>query len=128
MKRININIIIVGLSTVFALSSCRKDNDQVIVPPSNPKVSSFLDLKVPANFDWKTSKTIQVNFTPQNKGVITAMDGEANVYYKAIVNANESHSFTLTAAASQENLFLYFRGQEEKINVKGTNIFNSNLK
>ena len=128
MKRINANIIIMGLSTLFALSSCRKDNDQVIVQPNNQKVSSFLDLKVPTTFDWKTSKAIQVNFTPKSKGVITAMDSDANVYYKAIVNANENHSFTLTTAAAQENLFLYFRGQEEKINLKGTNDFNSNLK
>ncbi|MDP1727887.1 MAG: hypothetical protein Q8M15_13970 [Bacteroidota bacterium] len=84
-------ILIIAVIAIFALTACKKTLMDKVTPPSDPnKVSQFNQIKASANFDWKTTKAIQLNVqgfatqAPINKTLwVTTVDGKT-VYFNAM--------------------------------------------
>lgn len=57
MKKFFYISLVVGLG----LASCSKDRDKGSSDPTRSNATSMQDLKIPANFDWKTTHMVTIN-------------------------------------------------------------------
>ncbi|MBL6944465.1 MAG: hypothetical protein ISR56_08900, partial [Bacteroidales bacterium] len=76
MKKI---ILVLAVLTVF-LSSCKKDFTELEKPIAN---KTMVDLTIDDNFNWKTTKDIEVKLTGLNKDVVKINSIDGSNYHKA---------------------------------------------
>jgi hypothetical protein len=102
----------------FGLTSCRKD--LAPKPSSQTVATSTKELKVASNFDWATTRSMDVQINAANKGLLLIQDENASVIYKALVNAGDVHTTHITFGSSVKKAFVYFNGASEEINLGST--------
>ncbi len=107
MKRI-LFITMITLAVVF--SSCKKDFDELQTTPDTME-----QLKVPSNFDWKTTKDVSINFAAGSNGIVEVTNGNGIAYQKAFLQADASYTMILTIPSYEKSLIAKFKGQEESI-------------
>ncbi len=111
MKKISI----IAVIAIFALTSCKKTLMDKVTPPSDPnKVSQFNQIKASSNFDWKTTKTIQLNVqgfatpAPINKTLwVTSTDGKT-VYYNALHLMDQNLTAQLTIPSNISEIMVSY--------------------
>ena len=138
IKVYRINYLLVTLLVLFGLSSCLKPNANQGL--KDRKVQSMDDLVVNNDFDWKTTKTLDVNIQlPADVNVlplsITSKDGK-RVFFTGYPEDKSNHLSTrITVPAYEQQLKLIFAPQakmsDETVDITGNKLsynVNNNLK
>lgn len=116
MKKIAFLLIIVAM----VATACRKD-------PVEPKTPETMEqLKVPANFDWKTTRDYQFSFNASQNGLVQVMNSQNVVYQRAFLTAQQTYVMKLTLPTYEKSVKVSFAGKETTVNLSGTN-FTINL-
>jgi hypothetical protein len=89
MKKITI-IIAIALTIVF--TSCKKDRFDNI----DPKPVNMEELTVPSNFDWKTTKDIQLTMSAPSNGIVEVSNSQNIAYQKAFLTPGTTYTMKLT--------------------------------
>lgn len=101
MKKIAF-IITIALTIVF--TSCKKDRfeneDQV---PANME-----ELTVPSNFDWKTTKDVQLTLSASSNGIVEVNNNQGISYQKAFLSSGQPYTMKLTVPSMRKQLSLSF--------------------
>jgi hypothetical protein len=104
MKKIAF-IITIALTIVF--TSCKKDRfeneDQV---PANME-----ELTVPSNFDWKTTKDVQLTLSASSNGIVEVNNNQGISYQKAFLTSGQPYTMKLTVPSYEKTVKLKFLGQ-----------------
>lgn len=115
---------IILLSTILimiALSSCKKD--QMIEPTPAPAIESINELKVPSDFNWKTTRDYQFSVTTASSGIATVSNEDGTVVYqKAFITANNAYQMKMALPAFETKVRLSFKGQIEVIELNSTSL------
>lgn len=101
------HILITVLALAALFTSCRKDRFD------GPKAPEKMEeLTVPASFDWKTTKDVQLSLSANANGIVEVMNTSNIAYQKAFLTAGQSYSMKLTLPAFETKLKLKFSGKE----------------
>ncbi|MCK9450711.1 MAG: hypothetical protein M0Q90_03385 [Bacteroidales bacterium] len=111
-------ILILALFLIVA-TSCKKDNkiDDIQIGDK-----SMLDLTIDAQFDWKTTKSIQVVLRSSTSNTVYIQSEEGDIYLKAFLKAGENLSTNITIPSYKEEVLLLFNRQNIKVSVAGNNL------
>lgn len=109
-------ITMIILLVVF--SSCKKDFPEKI--ENTPETME--DLKVPANFNWKTTSDIYISLKAESDGLTEVAAPNGTVYHRAFLKENETYEVKLTVPAYEKSLLLRHKGREKAIEISGSNI------
>ncbi len=100
--------IIFILILFVSLASCKKD----IPGPEDKLPSTMEELQVPSNFNWKTSKDIELTVTGKADGIVSVTSTGGNIYQKAYLNANQAYTMRLTLPSYEKSIRIQFMGQQ----------------
>lgn len=106
MKKLSITILL----SVIIFSSCVKDrpNDNTTNIPTEMK-----DLKVPANFDWKTTQDLKISITAKTSGLVQVLSSKDEVYQQVFLTTDKTYEMKLSIPAYEKVIKLKFLGQEK---------------
>jgi hypothetical protein len=110
-------LFIFALVMVFA-TSCKKE----LTLPDDSTPKDLASIEVPADFDWKTSKDIQLNLTGNSTGIVTVASINGNIYQKAFLNPGQTYEMKLTVPADVSSVLVKFKGQNVTIELSSENI------
>lgn len=113
MKKIAFFLMIAFLASLY---SCRKDRFE----PTTP--GSMEELKVPANFDWKTTKDYTITFSAASAGMIEVANSNGIAYQRAFLVAGTPYAMKLTLPTFEKTVKLKFQGKTADLNLTGTNL------
>ena len=113
MKKIAFFIVLISLISLY---SCRKDRFE----PNTP--GSMEELKVPANFDWKTTKDYILNLSATDGGLIEVTNNNGVTYQRAFLSAGTPYAMMLTLPAQAKSVTLKFKGKIAELNLAGSNL------
>ncbi|MBK9290357.1 MAG: hypothetical protein IPM52_01790 [Bacteroidetes bacterium] len=116
MKKIMMLLILASV----AMTACRKDRFE----PNQPK--SMEDLKVPANFDWKTTKDYQISFTANQNGLVQVVNSQNVSYQRAYLTAQQPYIMKITLPTYEKSVIVKFAGKDVPLQLRNTNL-NVNL-
>lgn len=105
-----------ALTIVFA--SCKKDFTETI--EQTPETME--DLKVPANFDWKTTTEVTVSMKSGVNGLAEVAAPNGIVYHRAFLKENETYEVKLTVPAYEKRIHLRHKGLDKAIELDGSRI------
>lgn len=111
MKRMLFLLMIAAIATLY---SCRKDRFE----PNTP--GSMEELKVPGNFDWKTTKDYTFTFQANSAGLVTVNSKTGTVYHRAFLVQGNPYTIKLTLPAYEKRVVLVFNGQNVEVELSGT--------
>jgi hypothetical protein len=115
MKKI---IFILALFSIVA-TSCKKDYKDNEIQADD---KSMLDLTIDDQFDWKTSKVIQVVLTSSTSSTVYIQSEEGDIFLKSFMKAGEEFATNITIPSYQEDVILLFNRQKHKVSVAGNNL------
>jgi hypothetical protein len=104
------------ISMVFVFSSCKKDRFD---EPKAPE--KMEELTVPSNFDWKTTKDIQLTLSANAAGIVEVSNSQGVVYQKAFLTPALPYTMKLTVPTYEKNVKIRFMGQEVLVELTGSN-------
>lgn len=111
------------VSAVLLLGSCKKEvADPPITDPNNPT-----ELKASATFNWKTTKTVQVNVTgialPTDVNRRLSIELEnGSVVYQGLHNMKENAQFSITLPAHISKVVYKFGSITKEADVTGSSL------
>lgn len=111
MKKIAFFLMIAVLASLY---SCRKDRFE----PNTP--SSMEELKVPANFDWKTTKDYTFTFQAGSAGLVSVNSKNGNVYHLAYLVQGSPYTIKLTLPTYEKRVVLVFKDQTAEVELTGS--------
>jgi hypothetical protein len=107
-------ISLIAITLVF--TSCKKDRfDDTIQKPENME-----ELTVPSNFDWKTTKDIQLTLSAPSNGIVEVTNSQNVVYQKAFLATGQSYTMKLSLPTYEKTIKIRFMGQEVNIELSGS--------
>lgn len=108
MKKLLLLVIVV----LFSLTACQKDWDQIVEDNQvNEEVTSMSEMVVSSEFDWKTTKDVDINFSGIDKNdviYIKSIDGD--VYLKEIVKSGVNYSTKITVPTYTSEVNVIYKG------------------
>lgn len=104
MKKI---IILFVFIIPIALGACKKD--QYNEPENKPQTTD--EIKVPANFQWKTTKDIQLSITGKSNGLLEVLSSKGLPYLKIFLSSSQTSSFKITVPTYEKSVQLKYLGQ-----------------
>lgn len=113
----NILLLTAILSAVL-FTSCRKD--RIPDEPQAPQVVD--DLKVPAGFDWKTTKDISLILGATKQGIVEVTNAQGVPYQKAYLSAGTTYTMKLTVPTYENAVNLRFMGQTVSLELNSTTL------
>lgn len=108
-------LIVLGFATLFV--SCRKDRN-IIENPSEPKVME--ELKVPADFNWKTTKDFSLTLTSPVAGIAEVTNSSGIAYQKAYLTPGTPYTMKLTLPAYEKSVRLKLGNQSATLELTAT--------
>lgn len=109
------------LLLIIAFSSCKKD--QMIEPSPAPAIETMNELKVPSDFNWKTTRDYQFSITTASDGIATISNEDGTVVYqKAFMTANNAYQMKMALPTYETKVRLSFKGQIELIELDNTSL------
>lgn len=100
------------------LTSCRKDRIADITP-INTDIKS---IEVTDQFDWKTTKDVQVILEGPVTSLVEIIGQEGFVYHKAYLIQNQLYDVNLTIPAFEKQLTIRYYGKLVTIDVDKTQL------
>ncbi len=106
--------LVIGLSI---LSSCRKDrNDRT---DEKPKME---ELSVPAEFDWKTTQDLTIQFTSASAGLVEVLNEDNVRYQQVFISTDAPYIMKLTIPAYAKNIKVRHNGKEAILDITSENL------
>ncbi|HSW67955.1 MAG TPA: hypothetical protein VLH16_05210 [Bacteroidales bacterium] len=103
-------IFLVVLLSLAVLTSCQKDDIDDI-----DTINNMEEITVPANFDWKTTRDIQITFTSNTNGIVEVLNSQNVPYQKVFLNPTQSYIMKLTLPSFETEIKLRFLGKESVV-------------
>ncbi|MDP2724289.1 MAG: hypothetical protein Q8O72_16175 [Bacteroidales bacterium] len=101
-------LLILLFSFTLIISACKKDPSA----DPNPNVpASMGDIKVSSNFDWKTTRDIQITLTGKVSAIINVSSSKGVSYQKAFLKANTPYTMKLTIPSYEQSVEVNYMGQ-----------------
>lgn len=97
------------------LTSCKKDFMEPITPTK--PIKTMNDLKVPANFDWKTSKEVNLNLIGYAKAPVTIKDQDGVIVAKAMLSTGAT-DISISLPTYVDKVWLEYMGQSIEVSTK----------
>lgn len=91
--------------TAVVMTSCRKDHFE----PNAPRTME--ELKVPANFNWGTTKDYTITFTTNVAGLVEVSNSAGVSYQKAFLAQSTPYAMKLSLPAYEKMVKLRFQGK-----------------
>lgn len=113
-------LLVIGVyALLIALTSCKKDLISQLEPAKvepiaavNGKVEKMDDLKVPADFDWKTTQEFTLKLTGYANSMVEVTTLKGAPVEKFMVKTNEVYTTTITLPTNEKLVTLHYMGQE----------------
>jgi len=120
MKKLTLLFIVI----IFSLTACQKDWDQIVEDNlTNEEVTSMSNMVVSSDFNWKTTKDIDINLTGMDKDeVIYIKSVEGDVYQKAFVKSGINYSTKITIPTYATEVNVMCKGVLTNISISGNEI------
>ncbi len=120
MKKLTLLFIVI----IFSLTACQKDWDQIVEEDqTNNEMTSMSNMVVSSDFNWKTTKDIDINLTGMDKDeVIYIKSVEGDVYQKAFVKSGINYSTKITIPTYATEVNVMCKGVLTKIPISGNEI------
>ena len=120
MKKLTLLSIVI----IFSFTACQNDWDQIVEDnQANEEVTSMSNMVVSSDFNWKTTKDIDINLTGIDKdGVIFIKSVEGDVYQKAFVKSGINYSTKITIPTYATEVNVMCKGVLTKIPISGNEI------
>ncbi len=108
MKKLTLLFIVI----IFSLTACQKDWDQIVEEDqTNNEMTSMSNMVVSSDFNWKTTKDIDINLTGMDKDeVIYIKSVEGDVYQKAFVKSGIDYSTKITIPTYATEISVSYKG------------------
>ena len=119
MKKTALLLIVI----IFSLTACQKDWEQIEENQANEEITTMSDMVVGSDFNWKTTKDIEVKMTGLNNNemiYIKSLDGDT--YHKAFVNSGDSYSTKITIPTYASEVNVLYKGVLINIPISGNEI------
>ncbi|MGC8865161.1 MAG: hypothetical protein ACP5O2_05500 [Bacteroidales bacterium] len=105
---------------IISLASCQKDEATEPTLPQQPQ--TMKELQVPANFNWKTTRNLEVSLTAKSNGLVEILDAKGNAYQKAFLLANKPFVLKLTVPSAEKVLKIKFNGKVASVEITSDNL------
>ena len=126
MKKLSLILVV---AAIFSLTACQKDWDQISEDNQiTEEVASMSDMIVSSEFNWKTTKDINVNFTGLDKDdviLIKSLDGD--IYQKALVKSGINYSTKITIPTYADEISVTYKGSPINIPIADNNEITHNF-
>lgn len=120
MKTLKLTILVIFVT--LSLVSCTKRWDTTgQIDAENPieieTISTLDDISVPANFNWKTFKDIEITVNGANSGIVEAASNKDIVYQKIYLGQNQSYTMKLSVPTYESSIRLKMNNQTQLVNI-----------
>jgi hypothetical protein len=105
------------LVMLLGFTSCKKE-----LSPVSPEDITIQDLQISADFDWKTTRDIQLTLTGDTDGLVEVTNLEGVPYQKVFLTANETCIMKLTVPSYETSVKLKYLDQDIKLELTGNSI------
>lgn len=111
------------ISALLLGTSCKKDLvDQYELIKPKTSTTKTSDLKVSKDFDWKTTKEINLNLIGYANSPVTILDADGAIVQKAFLKTDQEYLTILSVPAYQNSVKLLYMGQEVTLELNQKNI------
>jgi hypothetical protein len=111
------------ISALLLGTSCKKDLvEQYELTKPKTSTTKTSDLKVSKDFDWKTTKEINLNLIGYANSPVTILDADGTIVQKAFLKTDQEYLAILSVPAYQNNVKLLYMGQEVTLELNQKNI------
>ncbi|HQO50841.1 MAG TPA: hypothetical protein PK939_10450 [Bacteroidales bacterium] len=97
--------------------SCRKDTPQADITPDKMD-----ELVVPDSFNWKTTKSLQLEVTGHTSGIVVVANMGGIAYQKAYLTANLPYTMNLTLPSYEQKIRLILADKDVTLDLTGGNL------
>lgn len=80
------------------------------------------ELTVPASFDWKTTKDVQLTLSANANGIVEVMNASNISYQKAFLTPAQPYVMKLTIPSYEKSVKLRFQGKEASLEIGSGNL------
>ncbi len=101
---------------IFGMSACQKSVAPVI-NNTTEKVTSMDNLKVPADFNWKTTHKINITLTAPVTGLVQILNGEGDIYTEVFLQENQAYTAKLNLPTDVKSVNLLYLGKTSILNI-----------
>lgn len=105
------------LIMLLGFSSCKKE-----LSPVSPEDITIQDIQVSADFDWKTTKDIQITVTGNDNGLLQVTNADDIPYQKVYLTGGQSYMMNLTLPGYETAVKLKFMGEEVTLELTSNNL------
>lgn len=113
-------VFLITLLSVVALSSCHKD--PLTTPQPDEQIQNMSQLKVASDFNWKTTREVQVVVTGFVNGLIEVSSAENALYHRAFLKQGQPLAMKLTLPSYEDKVFLNYMGQRIELKLTSNNL------
>jgi hypothetical protein len=110
---------------VFLTAGCHKDLQEMEPQPAGEKVTSMDQLKVPSDFNWKTTQDVELTLTAETRSTVVIKSATGVVYEKALLIPGEQYCSILTLPTYENELTFVFNGKPVVMQIANKKITHS---
>ncbi len=107
---------------ILVFTGCRKDLEDVKPMEQEQKVETMGQLKVSDNFDWNTTRDIDLLLTSPKQATVVIQSASGEVYEKALLIPGETYTSVLSVPSYEKELTLLFDGKKTVVQVTGNKL------
>ncbi len=115
MKKI---ILLIALLIPIVFTACKKD--QYNEPQNKPETTD--EIKVPSDFQWKTTKDIQLTVTGKSNGLLQILSSKGVPYLKVFIASNQASIIKVNVPTYETSVQLKYLGQVVSLNLDSDQI------
>jgi hypothetical protein len=125
MKHIKL---LTGIAIIIAASSCTKIKDADYIPTNSPKANNFKEIKVADNFNWSTTKNIELNvigfasISPISNTFIVTSENQKEIYFASNTLMSESFTANFDLPSHVKQVRVTFGSISKVLDVNAKNI------
>ena len=107
-------IFLLAIIIASFVTSCYKDDDEV--NPSDDTIpQSMEELDVSQNFDWKTTKDIEIQLKGSVNDVVKVKSSKGEYYLKAFLQSGDTYKSTITIPTYENEVTLVYGGTNYQV-------------
>ena len=110
-------ILFTAVLAIFFLSSCKKDRFEEPIAPQKMD-----EVRVPASFDWKTTKDIMVTFSTPTAGIVDVTNTQSVSYQKAFLIPGTDYTMKLTVPSYENSVKIRFNNEVSTLELSSTSL------
>lgn len=110
------------LGMIITITACSPDLD-IDAPDTNTEEEAITmeNLKVAANFDWKTYNDVNLTLTGNANKIVEVVSAKGVVYQKAYLSKDKAYTMKLTVPTHEASVRLLFNEQDVSIDISSGN-------